>query len=111
MKLIKIIIIISISGIFLLGCQDVKDGFTGKKVSKGDEFLIKKKNPLVVPPDFDQLPEPKLEEKLENINESVSEDQDIKKLLGVSEEKNTSNKSTKSKNSTEDSILKKINKN
>ena len=77
MKLIKIIIIISISGIFLLGCQDVKDGFTGKKV----------------------------------INESVSEDQDIKKLLGVSEKKNTSNKSTKSKNSTEDSILKKINKN
>ena len=107
MKLIKIIIIISISGIFLLGCQDVKDGFTGKKVSKGDEFLIKKKNSLVVPPDFDQLPEPKLEE----INESVSEDQDIKKLLGVSEKKNTSNKSTKSKNSTEDSILKKINKN
>tara|TARA_B100000767_G_scaffold230302_1_gene221317 strand:- start:36 stop:161 length:126 start_codon:yes stop_codon:yes gene_type:complete len=41
----------------------------------------------------------------------VSEDQDIKKLLGVSEEKNTSNKSTKLKNSTEDSILKKINKN
>ena len=31
MKLIKIIIIISISGIFLLGCQDVKDGFTERK--------------------------------------------------------------------------------
>ena len=41
----------------------------------------------------------------------MSEDQDIKKLLGVSEKKNTSNKSTKSKNSTEDSILKQINKN
>ena len=33
-------------------CQDVKKGFSGKKINQGDEFLVIKKNPLVVPPDF-----------------------------------------------------------
>ena len=81
--LIRIIITISISAIFLLGCQDVKDGLAGKKISQGEEFLIKKKNPLVLPPDFDQLPKPKLETELENANSLEEADQDIKKLLGV----------------------------
>jgi len=40
-------------------CQSVKDGFTGSKKSNSDEFLVEKKNPLVLPADFDTLPEPK----------------------------------------------------
>jgi|TARA_B110000114_G_C15071089_1_gene389628 hypothetical protein len=111
MKIIKIIIAITISVVFLLGCQDVKDGLTGKKISKGEEFLIKKKNSLVVPPDFDQLPQPKLEEDSENTNETESEQENIKKILGGDTETNTSNESISSGNSTENSILKKIKKN
>ena len=45
--------------ILLSGCQSVKDGLTGQKKSNSDEFLIEKKNPLVLPPEFVKLPEPK----------------------------------------------------
>jgi hypothetical protein len=32
---------------------------TGKKKTNSDEFLVKKKNPLSLPPEFEKLPEPK----------------------------------------------------
>ena len=51
--------------ILLSSCQAVKDGLTGKKNNNSDEFLVKKKNPLELPPDFDELPAPKKNE--ENI--------------------------------------------
>ena len=31
---------------------------SGKKVENSDEFLVEKKNPLIMPPDFQDLPEP-----------------------------------------------------
>ena len=44
--------------IFLLNsCQGVKDALEGKRRSKsGDEFLVEKKNPLTIPPNFEDLP-------------------------------------------------------
>ena len=42
-----------------------------EKSKKGDEFLIKKKNPLVVPPDFDLVSLDNFSEKLENINDDL----------------------------------------
>ena len=30
---------------FFTGCQDVKKGFSGKKIDKGEEFLVIKKIP------------------------------------------------------------------
>ena len=45
--------------ILLSSCQAIKDGLTGKKNNNSDEFLVKKKNPLELPPDFDELPSPK----------------------------------------------------
>ena len=44
--------------LFLYSCQTVKDGLTGKKQENSDEFLVIKKNPLVVPPNFNELPQP-----------------------------------------------------
>ena len=44
----------------LSACQSLKDGLTGKKKNNSDEFLVKKKNPLVLPPEFNKLPEPKI---------------------------------------------------
>ena len=43
----------------LSACQSLKDGLTGKKKNNTDEFLVEKKNPLVLPPKFDELPKPK----------------------------------------------------
>jgi len=48
--------------IFLVSCADtfdsVKRGLTGAKKTSADEFLVKKKDPLILPPDFENLPIP-----------------------------------------------------
>ena len=69
--------------LFLLsGCQDVKKGFSGKKIDQGEEFLVIKKNPLVVPPDFEKMPLPKNEtEKSNSIKVENNQDSDFEKLL------------------------------
>ena len=93
---------------FLNSCQSVKDGLAGKKRNQSDEFLVEKKNPLTLPPEFENLPVP-----IENSKEEVDEkDFDIRKLLGnlpkdESEKSGTNGLSE----SLESSILKKINKN
>ena len=38
--------------------DSVKRGLTGAKKKSTDEFLVKKKDPLILPPDFDSLPSP-----------------------------------------------------
>ena len=40
---------------FLFSCGDFK---LKKKATSGEEFLIEKKDPLVLPPDFSKLPKP-----------------------------------------------------
>jgi len=82
---------------FLLSaCQSVKDGLTGKKQNNTDEFLVEKKNPLVLPPEFNILPEPetmnKTSEKKEEINlESIlTKDFSKKKMTTTSKVSNGS---------------------
>ena len=63
--------------IFLSNCQnlsDFKKAMTGQKVNTTDEFLIKKKDPLILPPQYDELPLPKsgdFQEKKENTVKSI----------------------------------------
>ena len=87
------------------GCQSLKDGLQGKKKSNNaQEFLIEKKNPLVLPPDFDKLPLPKSKsEKDDSKNEF-----DLKDILENSSEKNVVSSKGNEKSSTEKSILEKI---
>ncbi len=97
-KLFFFIILIS-----LIGCQNVREGLSLKKKQGVDEFLIEKKNPLVVPPEFSELPKP-----IENVEAKKNEDKDINlsKVL-----KKTDNKSTtKSSNKIEQSISNILNK-
>jgi PBP1b-binding outer membrane lipoprotein LpoB len=106
-KITKNILSLIILFVFLSGCQALKDGLEGNKKSKGaEEFLIKKKNPLILPPEFKKLPTPG------NIPSEIQEETDfnIDKILGkkIDEQKNSSNSS---ENSLEKSILKIIKKN
>ena len=48
--------------ILFSACGSVKEGFTNQKKNNSDEFLVEKKSPLVMPPDFDELPIPKEQE-------------------------------------------------
>ena len=84
-------------------CQGLKDGLEGNKKSKSsEEFLINKKSPLVMPPDYSKLPLP---ENNSNQNEKV-QDFDLKKVL----EKNSNNQKSKTQTnkSFQKSIIEKI---
>ena len=64
------------------GCQDVKKGFSGKKIDQGEEFLVIKKNPLVVPPDFEKMPLPKNKiDKTNSIKSDNNQVNEFEKLL------------------------------
>tara|TARA_E500000178_G_scaffold315000_1_gene333647 strand:- start:458 stop:712 length:255 start_codon:yes stop_codon:yes gene_type:complete len=84
----------------------VKDALSGAKSNKSDEFLVKKKNPLVMPPNYDDLPKP-------GETELSLDDQDyqgdVKKLLKVVE--NEEKKSSSTNSSIEEFVIRNINKN
>ena len=79
------------------GCTDIK------KKNNSDEFLVEKKNPLVLPPDFGELPVPE-DIKVKSKNENSSE-----KKISLDKE-NLTSKKDKNLSSIEKSILKKIKK-
>ena len=72
-----------------------------KKTNTTDEFLVKKKQPLVLPPDFEKLPTPDSKE-----NKEINENEKIKEILKAPKELNKAS----GKNSLEESVLKKIRK-
>tara|TARA_B100000780_G_scaffold274881_1_gene240568 strand:+ start:1277 stop:1603 length:327 start_codon:yes stop_codon:yes gene_type:complete len=88
----------------LSGCQSVKDGLTGQKKSNSDEFLIEKKNPLVLPAEFNKLPLPRTLSQKEKNNE---QEIDLEAILKKQTTKSTSTNNNLSE-SLEKSILKKI---
>ena len=103
----KIIILV----FFLItACADtldnVKKGLGGGKRVTTDEFLVKKKNPLTMPPKWDALPIPGQNM---NLNEALEEVTDIEELIQVSKNQNSSINFEQSGN-IEDSFRKKINK-
>ena len=93
--------------IFLVtSCADtwgnVKRGLTGAKKQSTDEFLVKKKDPLILPPDFDSLPSPSERE------EALEEISSFEKTLKQAAETEITTSSTGS--SAENSILQEIRK-
>lgn len=88
----------------LTSCQTIKDAgkiMRNEKVKTTDEFLVKKRKPLVLPPDYNELPTPD-SVKTENLNE----EDEIKKILKAPKVQ----KSQNTKSSVEESILNKIRK-
>ncbi len=84
---------------FIYSCGAVKEGFSNQKKNSGDEFLVEKKSPLVMPPDYNELPFP-------NKTEDAEKKNDIKKLVTNSD--NIKENSEKVDDNFEKSILKKI---
>ena len=83
LKFILLVILIPL----LTYCGGVRDALEGKKRSEqSDEFLVKKKNPLQMPPDMNKLPTPG-----DDLNVIVDEDNDeVKNLLKI-KDKNDEN--------------------
>ena len=100
MKKFNLLFIFGIALIILSGCNTVKKGFQNPKKNSSDEFLVEKKSPLVMPPEFNELPIP-------NQNEDTSQKQEnnIKNLISD----NNGNTDQEASNSDiEGSILSKI---
>ena len=58
MKNLKIFIFLNII-LIISSCGTIKEGFTNQKKNNSDEFLVEKKSPLIMPPNFNELPVPK----------------------------------------------------
>ena len=103
MKIFKKLILLSFIYI-LTSCGTLKEGFTNQKKNNNDEFLVEKKSPLIMPPDYNELPVPNAAS-----NQSLSEENSIKNLV-TNEEKNTNTSNANSSESTglEESLLEKI---
>ena len=101
MRKINLLIILSV---ILVSCGSLKEAgkmLRNEKIITTDEFLVEKKQPLVLPPNYEKIPEPG------SIKARQLNDEDkIKKLLKAPKEDVIKNKSS----SIEDSILNKIRK-
>ena len=84
MKFEKNFFLIVIFVTFISGCSSIKDTLTGVKKQNTDEFLVKKKDPLVLPPNFNDLPKPQTQKNSENNGE---ESIDFSNILSESENK------------------------
>ena len=87
MKKIKLNLILLITLVPLLTfCGGVRDALEGKKRSdQSDEFLVKKKNPLQMPPDMNKLPKPGVD--MEESNQP--ENEEVKNLLKIKDDDNS----------------------
>ena len=85
--------------------NQVKKSLTGEKTSSTDEFLVEKKDPLIKPPNFEELPVPG-----HNTANVVSPEEDMEsQSLSSLEGEEDSYEATET-GSTESNILKRIRK-
>ena len=91
----NILIILTVSS-FLFSCGGFK---LKKKADSGEEFLIEKKDPLVLPPDFSKLPKPN--EQPETLDEEVN-------IKSIFDGEQSSNEEDNDQNSSKSNIKKSI---
>ena len=92
---------------FLTSCGVVKEGFSNQKKNNSDEFLVEKKSPLIMPPNFDELPVPK------TMNNSADNKENTIKQLSSKQDSETTKTINNGElsNNLEKSLIEKITKN
>mgnify|MGYP001170933673 FL=1 len=108
MKKINVLLVLLFSALILNSCASVSEGFRSQKKNSTDEFLVKKKSPLVMPPDFDELPVP------DNNKQSLRDKDgaDIKSLITNNESSSDKKENNSNQNNNiQNLILEKIKKN
>ena len=89
--------------VLIASCASVKESIDSRK-KNSDEFLVEKKSPLLMPPDYNDLPVPDSED-----NKNNDESNQVKELITKSNNNNSnSNKSNNSKSSFEKLLIEKI---
>ena len=100
--LISVIILLN-----LTSCQSAKDALTLKKKKNSEEFLVEKKSPLVLPPDYGKLPQPK-KVKMDDLEEKKESNNEVLKSLIKTDSLNQKTLKNTEPTSLEKTILKKI---
>ena len=100
MKKFNLFVFLSIIILFS-SCGTVKEGFSSQKKNNSDEFLVEKKSPLVMPPDYNELPIPQSDK-----NNDDKNDNSFKNLIEVEKKETSVSKSTNK--SFEEKILEQI---
>ena len=104
-KIMKKTIIYFTGLMILASCTGLKDAgkvLRNEKIKTTDEFLVKKKAPLALPPNYEKIPEPG-----SILQNNEKEEEKIQKILKIPE----TNSSSKNKSSSvEESILDRLRK-
>ena len=104
MKKFNLFVLLNII-LFLSSCGTIKEGFSSQKKDNSDEFLVIKKNPLVLPPNFNELPTPKDvvdNTQIENIENEIED------LLSSIKDNNEEDSDSSASSATESFVLEKI---
>ena len=99
-KKYKLLILVGMTSLFFYGCNTVKEAFDPQRKNSSEEFLVEKKSPLTMPPDFEKLPVPQTDKQItqdegkdiesliiendqngDQSNETESSDEDFEKLI------------------------------
>ena len=106
MKKLQIFVFLITTTLILNSCGTVKKAMDPQRKDNSDEFLVKKKSPLSIPPDFEILPVPK-DQKMDNLE---NKEDDFKELIVNSQSNNSEIKNNSGKNvgTFEESLIEKI---
>jgi PBP1b-binding outer membrane lipoprotein LpoB len=93
----KFLTLLILSTFFLSSCGTVQEAFSPQNKNSSQEFLVEKKSPLSIPPNFEELPVPSNEKidkesQIDNIeslitknnnekSETVASDEDFDQLI------------------------------
>ena len=105
MKKIKTILLYFILIAFLYSCSGASDAakvLKNEKITNTDEFLVKKRDPLILPPEYNTLPEPNSGNKSKKTDANT-----INKILKIPDQ---STSTATGSSSVEESIMKNIRK-
>ena len=93
----KNFLLIIIISLFSMSCSSVKNAFDPKRKNTSEEFLVEKKSPLSIPPDFEKLPVPK---------SKIKEEEEIDEIQVLLQKTNkNSNELNESKDTKLDQLL------
>ena len=84
-KKYNLIFLFIILSLFISSCNTVKKAFDPERKNSSEEFLVEKKSPLSMPPEFDELPIPS--------NEKVDKESQISNIDLLITEKDSTEKS------------------
>ena len=79
---------------FVSGCTSVKEKLSGVKKNNTDEFMVRKKDPLVMPPNFDDLPKPQTQNNEDNNDEENINFSEVLNNKNIKKEKTKKSKGT-----------------